>query len=212
MGDKTRPTESRFAGVPQPLSETAAIDLRAEVERLLAEVEALRAEAEKLRQRAEVAEAAADHDVLTPALNRRGFMTVLTRTMARCARYEGTAALIYLDLDGFKGVNDQHGHAAGDVALVEVAQLLIDNVRESDSVARLGGDEFGLLLLNASAEEARDKAMRLSQALAEKRFGGRGQEAQLGGSFGVRVWAEQPDAETWLAEADAAMWVRKRSR
>ena len=179
---------------------------------LTAEIERLRAEVEALRLRAEAAEAAADHDVLTSALNRRGFVAALNRTMAWCARYETPAVLLYLDLDGFKGVNDRLGHAAGDAALVHVAELLLANVRESDAVGRLGGDEFGLLMLNAGLDEGRDKARRLAATLAADGFVWNGEKAELGGSFGVRAWAQQADAENWLAEADAAMWVRKRSR
>ena len=109
---------------------TAEIDLHAEIERLRAQVAVLTA-------RAETAEALADHDVLTPALNRRGFMSVLSRSMAYCRRHEVEAALLYLDMDGFKGVNDGLGHAAGDAALMAVADLLLANVRESDAVGRL---------------------------------------------------------------------------
>ena len=187
------------------MTDAADLDLTAEIERLRAEVEAL-------RLRAEAAEATADHDVLTPALNRRGFVAAVNRTMAYCTRYEAPAVLLYLDLDGFKGVNDSLGHAAGDAALVRVAELLLANSRESDAVGRLGGDEFGLLMLNAGIEEGRDKARRLAASLEADGFVWNGEKAELGGSFGVRVWAEQADAETWLAEADAAMWVRKRSR
>ena len=120
--------------------------------------------------------------------------------------------LLYLDLDGFKGVNDRLGHAAGDAALIHVAELLMANVRESDAVGRLGGDEFGLMLMNATPEAGREKAQRLSAALEDSGFTWNGHPAGLGGSFGVRAWTGQPDAETWMAEADAAMWVRKRGR
>ena len=187
------------------MSHAAAIDLNAEIERL-------RAEVETLRLRAEAAEAAADHDVLTPALNRRGFVAALNRSMAWCTRYEAPAVLLYLDLDGFKGVNDRLGHAAGDAALVHVAELLMANVRESDAVGRLGGDEFGLLMQNAGLAEGRAKAKTLAATLETDGFVWSGAKTELGGSFGVRVWAQQADAEIWLAEADAAMWVRKRSR
>jgi diguanylate cyclase (GGDEF)-like protein len=186
------------------LTDAAVIDPHAEIERLRAEVEAL-------RLRAEAAEAAADHDVLTPALNRRGFVAVLERTMAYCKRYEATAVLLYLDLDGFKGVNDSLGHAAGDAALVHVANLLLANSRAADAVGRMGGDEFSLLMLNAGLDEGRDKAAKLNAALAEG-FDWNGTRAPLGGSFGVRAWVDHEDAEVWLAEADAAMWVRKRGR
>lgn len=194
------------------MSNAAAIDVNSELERLRAEVEALRAHAAGLERRAEAAEAAADHDVLTPALNRRGFVAALNRAMAWCTRYSEPAVLLYVDLDGFKGVNDSLGHAAGDAALVRVAELLLANVRESDAVGRLGGDEFGLLMLNAGLEEGRDKAKRLTASLNAEGFVWNGEKTALGGSFGVRAWAGQTDAETWLAEADAAMWVRKRSR
>lgn len=197
--------ESRGPGSwNSPLTDAAVIDPHAEIERLRAEVEAL-------RLRAEVAEAAADHDVLTPALNRRGFVAVLERTMAYCKRYEATAVLLYLDLDGFKGVNDSLGHAAGDAALVHVANLLLANSRAADAVGRMGGDEFALLMLNAGLDEGRDKAARLNAALADG-FDWNGGKSPLGGSFGVRAWTDHEDAEGWLAEADAAMWVRKRGR
>ena len=180
-------------------------DLMAEIARLTAEVEALRA-------RAAAAEAAAEHDVLTPALNRRGFVAAMTRAMAYCQRHGVPACLLYLDLDGFKGVNDRLGHAAGDAALVHVAEMLRATLRESDSVGRLGGDEFGLLLLNAGPEEGREKAQRLADSLRAEGFEWEARREELGGSFGVRAYAGQPDPDAWLAEADAAMWVRKRSR
>ena len=188
--------------VAEPTAET---DLHAEIERLRAEVAALTA-------RAETAEALADHDVLTPALNRRGFMSVLSRSMAYCRRHEVEAALLYLDMDGFKGVNDGLGHAAGDAALMAVADLLLANVRESDAVGRLGGDEFALLLMNAGADEGREKARRLSEALETEGFVWEGATVALGGSFGVRAYAGQTDPEVWLSEADAAMWLRKKAR
>ena len=183
----------------------ADADLQAEIARLRAEVAAL-------IERAERAEALADHDVLTPALNRRGFMTVLARNLAYCRRHGVEAALLYLDLDGFKGINDRLGHAAGDAALIAVAELLMANVRESDAVGRMGGDEFTVVLMNAGAEEGREKARRLSEALNRDGFVWEGQRLPLGGSFGVRAFAGQADAEAWLAEADAAMWLRKKAR
>ena len=184
---------------------TAGTDLHAEIERLRAEIAALTA-------RAEAAEALADHDVLTRALNRRGFMGVLNRSMAYCRRHEVEAALLYLDMDGFKGVNDSLGHAAGDAALTAVADLLLANVRESDAVGRLGGDEFALLLMNAGAYEGREKAKRLAASLETEGFVWEGKTVALGGSFGVRAYAGQTDPEVWLSEADAAMWLRKKAR
>ncbi|MFC7380214.1 GGDEF domain-containing protein [Brevundimonas sp. GCM10030266] len=187
------------------MTDVAVIDPYAEIERLRAELEVAMA-------RAEAAEAAADHDVLTPALNRRGFVAAMKSAMAYCQRHQTPAVLLYLDLDGFKGVNDRLGHAAGDAALVHVAGLLKANLRESDAVGRLGGDEFGLLMLNAGLDEGREKARRLAAVLETEPFEYEGQATGLGGSFGVRAWTGQADPEIWLAEADAAMWVRKKGR
>lgn len=189
--------------------QTTAADAKADLQ---AEITRLRAEIAALTERAERAEALADHDVLTPALNRRGFMTVLARNLAYCRRHGIEAALLYLDLDGFKGVNDRLGHAAGDAALIAVAELLLANVRESDAVGRMGGDEFTVVLMNAGAEEGREKALRLSEALNSEGFVWEGERLPLGGSFGVRAYADQADAEVWLSEADAAMWLRKKAR
>jgi len=176
------------------------------------EIERLRAEVEALRRRAEAAEAAADHDVLTPVLNRRGFIAAMKSAMAFCQRHGTPAVLLYLDLDGFKGVNDTLGHAAGDAALVHIANMLTANLRESDAVGRLGGDEFGLLMLNAGLNGGREKAQQLADALAAEKFTWNGQSTSLGGSFGVRAFNGHTDPEVWLAEADAAMWVRKKGR
>jgi diguanylate cyclase (GGDEF)-like protein len=172
---------------------------------LTREVEALKAEVERLRL-------LADYDTLAPALNRRAFMRELSRTLAFCRRYRASAAVLYLDLDGFKQVNDRFGHPAGDAALVRVAELLVAHVRESDLVARLGGDEFAVLLLQVDAEAAAAKARALAEAIAAEAFSFDGESFRLGGSFGVRAFEDQAEPEAWLAEADAAMFVRKRTR
>lgn len=203
--DRATQTESRHRSHPCAVTDVAEHDLTAEIERLRVELEAW-------KTRAAAAEAAADHDVLTPALNRRGFVSALQRTMAYCQRHGVPAVLLYLDMDGFKSVNDRLGHAAGDAALVAVAELFLANLRESDAVGRLGGDEFALLMLHAGYEEGRAKARQLSEALKTEGFVWDGQKTELGGSFGVRAWDGHTDAEVWLTEADAAMWVRKKGR
>ena len=109
-------------------------------------------------------------------------------------------------------VTRKYRSPAGDAALVHVAGLLRANLRESDAVGRLGGDEFALLMLNAGLDEGREKARRLAAALEADGFVWAGEQAQLGGSFGVRAFNGHTDPEVWLAEADAAMWVRKKGR
>ena len=115
---------------------------RSTVMRLAAEVDALAAQLEDSRARIFDLEARVDVDPLTETLNRRGFERELKRSLAYVKRYGASAALVYLDLDGFKPVNDRHGHGAGDAMLKAVAATLIRNVRASDVVARFGGDEF----------------------------------------------------------------------
>ena len=111
-------------------------------------------------------EARADVDPLTDILNRRGFDRELKRSLAYISRYGTDAALVFLDLDGFKGVNDRHGHAAGDALLKAVARELTGRVRASDVVARLGGDEFVVLLWNVNATQALAKARDLETVIA----------------------------------------------
>lgn len=184
---------------------TAADDLTGEIERL-------KAEAAHWRARAEAAEAMAERDVLTPALNRRGFVRELSRNMAFCRRHGTDAALLYLDLDGFKGVNDSLGHQAGDQALIACVDILSRNLRESDAVGRLGGDEFAVLLLGTDAKGAKAKAASLAEALKTDGFVWDGATHAIAASIGVRAFAAQTDPEDWLAQADAAMWVRKKGR
>jgi diguanylate cyclase (GGDEF)-like protein len=166
-----------------------------------------RAEAEIARLQAALVEQArlADHDALTGLLNRRGFERALAQLLAACRRYRSDAALIYLDLDGFKALNDRAGHAAGDAALKTVAETLLAGVRESDLVARLGGDEFAVVLLNADKAAAEAKGEALDAAITRAISG-------LGASFGVRVYESGMAAAQMLAEADAAMYVRKGDR
>jgi diguanylate cyclase (GGDEF)-like protein len=114
--------------------------------RLAAEVDALAAQLEVSRARISELEARIDIDPLTDILNRRGFERELKRSLAYVKRYGTSVALVYVDLDGFKPVNDHHGHAAGDTVLKAIAAALVRNVRASDVVARIGGDEFAVLL------------------------------------------------------------------
>src|SRR5262245_3842000 len=134
-------------------------ELAAEVERLERELAAARAQMARLAARADI-------DPLTDVLNRRGFERELARSLAYVKRHGTSAAVVYIDLDGFKRVNDRHGHAAGDAVLRAVAMLLNRHVRASDVVARLGGDEFALLLWNCAEADAQVKAAAIEGAIA----------------------------------------------
>jgi diguanylate cyclase (GGDEF)-like protein len=207
------------AGQPAPADATTFLGLgeadltpavQAALKTLLSEIDDLRGEVARLKSRLTEAEGLADQDVLTPLLNRRAFLRELRRIGAFAQRYGSPASLIYLDMDGFKAVNDRFGHAAGDAALKVVADRLLANVRESDVVARLGGDEFAVILVQADAETAVAKAEALKAAI-EGAPADLGQwSAPLKVSYGVRLIEAGAEPEATLAEADAQMFVRKR--
>jgi diguanylate cyclase (GGDEF)-like protein len=180
------------------------------VNALKKENEALRLQIDELHIKLLSAQEVADTDVLTPTLNRRAFIREVQRALADCRRYNEEAAIIFLDLDGFKSINDDYGHAAGDKALIYVSHLLKECVREGDSVGRLGGDEFAILLRRADLNAARLKAMKLEAELAHGSFEYQKLYLKLAGSFGVRAYCGQATAEIWIDEADAAMFLVKK--
>ncbi|WGD51705.1 GGDEF domain-containing protein [Bradyrhizobium sp. CB1650] len=157
-------------------------------------------------------EAAADTDFLLDIPNRRGFERELQRAIAYMKRYRASGALVILDVDRLKPINDSFGHAAGDEVLKVIAGTLMRQVRASDVVGRLGGDEFALLLWNLSETDAKAKAATFEQAIDELSFVFRGQRVNAGASAGVALLGPHSDAGRALEEADAAMYVRKAHR
>ncbi|MEM7404755.1 MAG: diguanylate cyclase [Pseudomonadota bacterium] len=161
------------------------------------------------------AEHRATHDPLTGLPNRRLLMHRLQSAIAVAARYQRRGSVLYLDLDDFKQVNDQHGHAAGDQVLVTASERLAASVRQVDTVARMGGDEFVVLLheLPIDAQEARDKtatvARKILAAFAEPWLVA-GQQVTIGASIGVRVFGgEKLLDDAILRDSDAAMYRAK---
>ncbi len=132
---------------------------------LEAEIETLKAQLAAAHARIDELEAWADTDFLLNIYNRRGFERELTRASAYINRYQATGALIVLDVDRLKPINDTYGHAAGDMVLKGVVAVLMRHIRSSDVVGRLGGDEFALLLWNLSEADARAKAITLEEAI-----------------------------------------------
>ena len=179
-----------------------------EILRLMQEVEALREELRTMREQLAEAERLADHDVLTPLLNRRAFVREVQRAIALTRRHATPASVIYFDLDDFKGVNDRYGHAAGDAVLIAVAVRLQAQVRAADVVGRIGGDEFAVLLLHADLEAAQAKAASLARAVSDHPVQAAG-GLHVGITWGVRQIGSMDFAEQALSEADAAMYLRK---
>jgi diguanylate cyclase (GGDEF)-like protein len=151
----------------------------------------------------------ADTDVLLDIQNRRSFERELRRSLAHVKRYHATAALLYLDVDRLKRINDRYGHAVGDAVLKAIATELIDQVRMSDIVARVGGDEFGILLWNLEPADAEKKARALEAAIDALPLTFRGRALRLGISAGVTMLTETDETSDVLTRADAAMYRRK---
>jgi diguanylate cyclase (GGDEF)-like protein len=186
--------------------------VQAAIQSLLGEVEDLKAEVSRLKARLDEAEGLADRDALTPLLNRRAFVRELGRARAFADRHGFPLSLVYFDLDGFKGLNDRLGHAAGDAALQVVAERLAANVRESDIVGRMGGDEFAVVLMPADQVAAEGRAATLAQAIEQDLGVPVDGLARLRVSYGVREIGGDLDPEAIIAQADAAMFNAKRKR
>ena len=154
----------------------------------------------------------ADTDFLLGVLNRRGFERELGRAMAYIGRYRATGALIVLDVDRLKPINDAFGHAAGDEVLKAVVGVLQRHVRSSDVVGRLGGDEFALLLWNLTEGDAMAKASQLEAAIDGLSLIFKGRAVSAGASAGVAMLGPGADPGAVLQQADRAMYARKRQR
>lgn len=180
--------------------------------RLAAEVERLAAQLQHSRARVSDLEAMIEIDPLTELLNRRGFERELKRALAYVKRYGTYAALLFIDLDAFKPVNDRYGHAAGDAVLKAVAATLTRHVRASDVVARLGGDEFVVLLWNVTEAAAIAKAAALETMIAAAPVRSGTATLTVGASAGVAPIGPADTAAELLSRADAAMYARKYAR
>ena len=150
-------------------------------------------------------------DDLTRLYNVRYLYQTLEAEIRRARRYSSAVSVVFMDLDGFKLVNDAYGHRAGSATLTEVAQVITRSVRDSDFVARYGGDEFVLMLPETSAKRALQMAERVRLRIAAHRFrGGVGADIYLTASFGVASFPEHAtQAEKLIELADAAMYEAK---
>jgi diguanylate cyclase (GGDEF)-like protein len=179
---------------------------------LAAEIERLREQLVRSEARIEALEKSAHEDALTGLLNRRGFERAFAQAVAYLKRYGGSAALLYLDLDRFKPINDEYGHAVGDVVLQEIARLMTGSVRASDLAARLGGDEFALVLWNLDATQMSVKACALENLVANASFEVGGNKLDVGVSIGGVMISAEDNLAAALQRADAAMYARKKER
>ncbi len=209
-------TQRRPAAVPVDSVSLADIPeaeltpkVRKAIVALMEEAGALREQLVQSEHRIAYLERLAHQDDLLPIANRRAFVRELSRVISYSERYNEPASLVYFDLNGFKQINDEFGHAAGDATLNFVANTLLERVRESDTVGRLGGDEFGVILWRMDEEEAREKADELAQAISASQVEFEGHAFIIHTAYGSATFRAGKNAQQWIADADAAMYRLK---
>lgn len=151
-------------------------------------------------------------DELTGVLNRRGFVEQLEQSLAAAQRYDERGVLVYVDLDGFKPVNDTFGHEAGDRVLRYVGRLLQAHTRRSDVIGRLGGDEFAVLLTRSPWEAGLDRAEALERLVNRAIVTIERTAIPVRASLGIQAYGPGDTAAALLAKADEAMYRAKRVR
>jgi diguanylate cyclase (GGDEF)-like protein len=153
----------------------------------------------------------ATHDSLTQLWNRHSIMEILTNELARCEREQTTLALVLVDLDYFKQINDVHGHLAGDAVLREISRRFLSCMRPYDSAGRYGGEEFLLVLSGVPAAELEMRLREIHRNVCAGEFPTSGQgQVRVTCSFGVvRAGAELTSVEQVVSRADAALYRAK---
>jgi len=169
---------------------------------------ALERENKALRLAVAELERISERDTLTPLYNRRYFLAALDAAISRAGRYGDESTLVFCDVNRLKEINDKHGHAAGDFALIRLAERLAGAVRSTDTIARLGGDEFGIILEKTGFDAARDKIDALACALDEQCKYGKSL-IPLSAAFGIAAIRAGRDSDSLLEEADRNMYVAK---
>ncbi|MEZ5758309.1 MAG: GGDEF domain-containing protein [Emcibacteraceae bacterium] len=178
---------------------------------LMAEVENMRHELEIAHRRISELERLADQDSLIEISNRRAFVREMTRMISYSDRYGINSSLIFLDMNDLKGINDTHGHKAGDEALVHLAKIMISGLRDSDIIGRLGGDEFGIILPKATEENATAKALQILKMLEENPLILNGNKIPIKIAFGVYPLHSGLSPDQALDHADKKMYTHKQS-
>jgi diguanylate cyclase (GGDEF)-like protein len=169
----------------------------------------LRAALAEMRDRLAELEQLADSDTLTPLPNRRRFIRELERVVGQANRHGTPAAVLYVDLDSLKAINDAYGHFAGDAALIHVARLLAGLIRSTDVAARIGGDEFALILDHLDHNSAIETADRIARCIAANPLDIGGAEVALQASIGTATIMSGDTVDDVMQRADRNMYIAK---
>lgn len=149
-------------------------------------------------------------DPLTGLYNRRYFFQIYASEIERLRRYDGQLALILVDFDHFKQINDTYGHLTGDKVLVYISKLMRESLRRVDLIARFGGEEFVVMMPSTSLDEARQVAQRICETIACGPIHINGYSIQVSASLGVAAWeSSYVESDTLLRHVDQAMYQAK---
>lgn len=176
------------------------------------ERDALRRENRILKIAVAELERVSERDTLTPLFNRRYFLTAIHQRIARFERHNERAAVVFVDVNQLKYINDSFGHAAGDFALMEIAKRLDESIRATDVAARIGGDEFGLILDQSTEDGARVQVNRLRHVLSATPAIYDGQAIALSACFGIAMLEAGVTESEILAAADRDMYRSKQEQ
>ena len=169
----------------------------------------LRTSIAQMRERLNELEQIADSDTLTPLPNRRRFLRELDRVVGQANRHGTPAAVLYIDLDNLKQINDRHGHFAGDAALMHVGKLLAGLIRSTDLAARIGGDEFGLILDHLDHNSAIETADRIARCIADNPLDVGGAQVRIETSIGCATILAGDTVDDVMQRADRNMSIAK---
>lgn len=178
---------------------------------LMSEVDNMRNELEIAHRRISELEKLADQDSLIEISNRRAFVREMTRMISYSDRYGIDSSLVFLDMNDLKVINDTYGHKAGDLALVHIAKIMVNNLRDSDIIGRLGGDEFGIILPKASEANADAKAKQILEALEKNPLTLDGKKVTVKIAYGIYPLHSGLSPDQALDHADKKMYTHKRS-
>lgn len=194
-------------GIPEK-EMTPAVHLA--VSALMEKLDDVNRELDRTKEALSEIERMVDVDVVAPIPNRRAFMRRLNWAITMHERYAHPSTILYFDVNNFKQINDEYGHAAGDLAIRHISHLLSTAMRESDFLGRVGGDEFAIIMYYADEEAAKKRGARIAEKLKRTPFLFNDKQIIVSAAYGFHSLRSGDDADTSLAAADMSMYVDKR--